>query len=107
MIIPPLNNQRQFHSVSTAVSFHFAVGLFKNIRLKFIILTISTHFNLNRFNVYLMEIILVIFKEDYERKKVVFISLYFFTLYFNMINTSCFSVFSGRLWICSLGCGVL
>ena len=40
-----------------------------------------------------MEIILVIFKEDYERKKVVFIGLYFFTLYFNMINTSCFAVF--------------
>ena len=29
MIIPPLNNQRQFHSVPTAVSFNFVVRLFK------------------------------------------------------------------------------
>ena len=29
MIIPPVNNQSQFHSVPMAVSFNFVVGLFE------------------------------------------------------------------------------
>ena len=79
MIIPPLNNQRQFHSVFTAVSFHFAVRLFKNIGLKFIISTISTHFNLNIFNVYLVEIIL--FLKRIMRGKKLFLLAFIFSLY--------------------------
>ena len=99
MIIPPLNNQRQFHSVFTAVSFHFAVRLFKNIGLKFIISTISTHFNLNIFNVYLVEIIL--FLKRIMRGKKLFLLAFIFSLYFCVFWKALdmfFGMWSSLIW---------